>query len=481
MKMLTSLKTSLVVATFLVVSGTSYAMEPIPGEDRFAQSTGGDSSSFMAGATFGQIGDDVYMQISPRFEFSAGKWGFGLQVPLNLLVWEYQDDSTVIRQEDWDEPSDFFRMVRYVQYGHKRDPLYARFGTLASDIGHGTIMSRYLNTADLNTFRPGLHTEINLDFGGIELMTSDVVTLWGQSSLSQLVGTRVHVKPMGFVDPESAFNIFAIGFSYVADLNAPGTLSTVTDAEGNTTFEIDDDGRYVVAESGSLGVIGIDVEADVLNTDVLDILLYTDYNMIGDAGNGLHIGTLMDFNFSLGISVRMPVRFEYRIFDADYIPQYFNSFYEIERFSVLADGVSGLTKKTMVQGLLGEGDDNDQLTGYYGDLAFDFAGLVQIGGILEAYEGRDNIMTMFASVPALEVVKAKAYYAKTGIEDAGDAFKLDDRSLLIAQAEYEIYPSLYFVGRFTRRWVLETEGSEAGTYVSNDDWSAGIDFSFDFN
>ena len=110
---------------------------------------------------------------------------------------------------------------------------------------------------------------------------------------------------MGFVD-RNQLQHFAVGFSYVADLNAPGTLSPVTDAEGNTTFEIDDDGRYVVAESGSLGVIGIDVEADVLNTDVLDILLYTDYNMIGDAGNGLHIGTLMDFNFSLGISVRMP-------------------------------------------------------------------------------------------------------------------------------------------------------------------------------
>jgi len=475
-----TLKQSLVMAAFLVVSGTSLAMEPIPGEDRFAQSAGSDSSSFMAGATFGAIGDELYMQISPRFEFSAGKWGFGLQLPLNVLVYEYKDDSDVIRKEDWDEPSDFFRMIRYVQYGHKRDPLYARFGTLASDIGHGTIMSRYLNTADLNTFRPGLHTEINLDFGGIELMTSDVVTLWGQSSLSQLIGTRVHVKPMGFVDPESVFNIFAVGVSYVADLNAPGTLSTITDDEGNTSFEIDDDGRYVVAESGSLGVVGIDVEADVLNTDILDILLYTDYNMIGDAGNGLHIGTLMDFNLSLGISVRMPVRFEYRIFDADYIPQYFNSFYEIERFSVLADGVAGLTKKTMVQAL-SEAEDQDQLTGYYGDLAFDFAGLVQIGGILEAYDGRDNIMTMFASVPALEVVKAKAYYAKTGIEDAGDAFKLDDRSLLIAQAEYELYPSLFLVGRFTRRWVLETEGAEAGNYVSNDDYSVGIDFSFDFN
>ena len=469
------------MASLFVVSGTSFAMEPIPGEDRFAQSQAGDSSSFMAGASFGAIGDDVYMQISPRFEFSAGKWGFGLQVPLNLLVYKYEDDSTVIRKEDWDEPSDFFRMIRYVQYGQKRDPLYARFGTLASDIGHGTIMSRYLNTADLNTFRPGLHTEINLDFGGIELMTSDIVTMWGQSSLSQLVGTRVHVKPVGFVAPDSVFNMFAIGFSYVSDLNAPEALGTVTNDDGTTSFALDDDGRYVVDESGSLGVVGLDVEADVLNTDILDILLYTDYNMINGAGNGLHIGTLMDFNFSLGISVRMPVRFEYRIFDADYIPQYFNSFYEIERFSVLGSDIAGITKKTLVQDLLDEAEDKDRLTGYYGDLAFDFAGLVQIGGILEAYDGRDNIMTMFASVPALEIVKAKAYYAKTGIEDASDAFKLDDRSLLIAQAEYEIYPSLYFVGRFTRRWVLATEGEDVGTYVSNDDYSVGIDFSFDFN
>ena len=66
-----TLKQSLVMAAFLVVSGTSLAMEPIPGEDRFAQSAGSDSSSFMAGATFGAIGDELYMQISPRFEFSA--------------------------------------------------------------------------------------------------------------------------------------------------------------------------------------------------------------------------------------------------------------------------------------------------------------------------------------------------------------------------------------------------------------------------
>ena len=66
--------------------------------------------------------------------------------------------------------------------------------------------------------------------------------------------------------------------------------------------------------------------------------------------------------------------------------------------------------------------------------------------------------------------EGQSILCEDGIEDAGDAFKLDDRSLLIAQAEYEIYPSLYFVGRFTRRWVLETEGSDAGIYVSNDDW-----------
>ena len=466
----------LVAMGTLLMAPLGWSMEPIPGEERFTQSEGEDSSALTAGASFRAIGDDFYLQIAPQFEFSAGKWGFGLQVPLNILVHPYEDDSSVIRKEDWDEPSDFFRMIRFVQYGQKRDPFYARVGTLAADLGHGTIMSRYMNTADQNTFRPGLHTEVNLDVGGLELMTSDIVTLWGQSSLSQLVGTRVHVKPVGFMDPESAFNIFAVGFSYVSDLNAPAVIGQNED--GTPAF--DSDNRYVVESADALTVIGIDAEADILDTEVLDVLLYADYNMIGDAGNGLHIGTLMDFSLNLGISVRMPVRFEYRAFDADYIPQYFNSFYEIERFSVLSADAAGETKKTYVQSVLGA-NSSESLTGYYGDLSFDFAGLFQVGGILEAYDGRDNTLTMFASLPALEVVKAKAYYARTGIEDAGDAFKLDDRSYLIAQAEYELYPNLYLVGRFTRQWVLATEGAEAGSYVSSDDYAVGFDFSFDFN
>ena len=62
-------------------------------------------------------------------------------------------------------------------------------------------------------------------------------------------------------------------------------------------------------------------------------------------------------------------------------------------------------------------------------------------------------------------------------EQNEDAFALDDRSLLIAQAQYEILPFLYVVGRFTRRWVLQPV---TGTFMATDDWNFGVEVAFEF-
>ena len=40
----------------------------------------------------------------------------------------------LVRTEDWDEIGDYLpKMLRYVQYGEKRDFIYARLGELASE------------------------------------------------------------------------------------------------------------------------------------------------------------------------------------------------------------------------------------------------------------------------------------------------------------------------------------------------------------
>ncbi|MEE2962029.1 MAG: hypothetical protein VYA34_14940 [Myxococcota bacterium] len=458
------------------VSSSAYGLDPIPGEEKFAAAAGSDSSSLAAGLMFGEIDDAFYLQLNPRFDFSAGKFGLGFQVPLNLRVhpWggkgEAKYGAKLIRSEDWDEPSDFLKLVRYVRYGQKRDFIYVRLGELAADLGHGTIVSRYMNNTDINTFRLGVQFDLNTDYGGFETMVSDVVSMTGSNQDSQLVGFRGYIKPVGFFMDDSPLNIFSVGVSFVTDGNAPDTLKQGA-AGGN---EIDPETKDVIVEkTKGVQVIGFDMDVDLLHNDVVELVPYTDFNVISGAGWGWHLGILSVFKLPVGLDLRLPIRLEYRRFKSNYIPQYFGSFYEIERYINTPAGTT-VPKGNYVRGL----NDGDGLNGFYGDLAFDFVGLVQVGGILEAYEGYGSHATLFLSVPALEVVEFKAYYERTGIEDAGDLFKLDDRSLLIAQGQYQLMPYVYLVARFNRKWILRHDGEDKGTYKSTDSWNTGLEFSF---
>ena len=89
--------------------------------------------------------------------------------------------------------------------------------------------------------------------------------------------------------------------------------------------------------------------------------------------------------------------------------------------------------------------------------------------------GHPNIAA-FASVPALEIVQLKAFYARTGVKGANDILKLDDRSMLVAQGRYELIKFVYLVARWSRRWALGGDG----TYQPADDWKFGVETSFTF-
>src|SRR5919201_373909 len=91
----------------------------------------GQSGAFL-GAAFSRIpGEGNYIHTIINTEFNLGAVGVGLSLPLNLLVQAdpkvNKDDITysgVIRKRDWDEPLDYAKLVRFIRYGHKRDPVY---------------------------------------------------------------------------------------------------------------------------------------------------------------------------------------------------------------------------------------------------------------------------------------------------------------------------------------------------------------------
>jgi len=78
---------------------------------------------------------------------------------------------------------------------------------------------------------------------------------------------------------------------------------------------------------------------------------------------------------------------------------------------------------------------------------------VQVGGLYEDRQGDANgaSLGLFAILPKLDVVKASAYYLRKNMKSGfGDAFRLDERSLLAASLAYKMVAAL-LPGRFPAR------------------------------
>jgi len=472
-------KLLILTTAILTLPSLAWGMEPVPGlEGLDALSGGGDSKSVGVGVGFGQMDEDWFLKTQLMTEINLGKFGLGIRVPLNIRVKDNDptadgDLGGVIRKEDWDEPVEYLRVIRYLRWGHKGDPVYVRIGELAARIGHGTIMDRYMNNLDLNTFRLGLQLDVNTKWGGVETVVADTGRMFSDSdSASKIAGGRIYVKPYAFVDPDGFLNIFSVGTSLVMDSNAPLTL------------EADASGELKVKDTVSASVYGFDMDVAALRSPVFDITPYTDLNFLSDAdGWGWHAGVNFLAKLPVGIALNIPFRVEYRRFFSGYRPVYFGNYYEAERYGYSdldkdkADPVTGEkpmalagTKASVLREL------SDGLNGYYADAFFDFAGLVRLGGVYEDYEGMDPNLAILIDIPALQVVQFRGYYTRMRIEGTDDIFALDERSLLIAEGRYEIFPMVYAVGRWSRTWARD----EKGEIGEMDSWDMGVEASISF-
>ena len=469
---------------FMIIVATSqqaYALTPIPGEDRF-KSTLETKNSMGAALGAGFIDEDFFLKLTLRSELNLGKIGVGLQIPLNLRVYDKKpkndnDYYGLVRREDWDEKSEYLKVIRYVRLGNKRDDFFLRVGELAAQVGHGTIVNRYLNNQNINTLRVGAQFDINTHYAGFETLVGDIGSFGTDTSQSRVVGGRIYVKPLAFVLAEdSLLNRLAIGASFVSDRNAPVTLATTTEPDTGEVFPVTTkEGVFSVEDESPANVYGADIEIQLLHNDLIDLVPYTDFNQIEGAGSGWHVGALATLKMPIGFELSIPVRVEYRRFRSNYTPAYFSTFYELERYTYPLGSDSFATKLQTLRDMT----DNDGINGYYADLAFDFAGLVQVGAVYEDYEGANPNMVAFANVPALEIVQFKAYYERINIQGTDDIFKLDDRSMVIAEGRYEMVPFVYLVGRFTRRWLLDGDAAPA-KFKPKDDWDVGVEVSFEF-
>lgn len=423
---------------------------------------------------FGMIEEDWFLSVNVGTAFQWGKLGLGVQVPLRFRVIDKDpEDDGVIREEDWDEVSDWTRVVRYISWGKPKDWIYARIGVLSgTTLGHGTLVDRYYNVIDADHYQTGIQFHLDMEYAGGTFFLDNLID-------PELFGVRGYVRPLKWIDTHKIFQKLVVGTTLVMDAVAP--LSPILDA--NQKFRtINDDGDLEVTSS-QMVLFGFDIGWEVLSTSWVALEPYMDVNVLGQTGGaGFHLGLLSTFDIAGAVTIG--TRVEYRAMDADYAPSYVNSFYEIER----NDFLGGEPKLNYFLGIDERGEDST-VHGWHVSMDINILKAVTISALLEDYQGPDNANLLIRLLlPYIAGVKLNVYYAKRNFDSASEAFDLD-RGLLVAEAKYKFWGPMFAFARYSREWKINKDEAERtgdpktskyGRYETINDFDFGIGAEFTF-
>ncbi len=390
--------------------------ERVPVDDFRAPLTPeGQGGNFTGGFTYTKIGDESFAGLVLSPEFSIGKVGIGLNIPIL-----YGLDSKSIRTEIFEDGVGPARLIRYIRYGiQKQDPIYVKVGQLdGTMIGYGGLVNNYSNTTSFEKRKVGLHFDVNWKgYAGIEGMYSD----FNPSSLNLLVA-RPYIRPMAFTDIP-VVRTFEIGATFLTD-------------KDQTSFPVSDSTStsYAFTDQG-VSAFGIDAGVTVLKVPFIQIDLFANYTSLKVDNDSLQsLAALIvgenDFQtgsgFSFGANFRMhfiadifstDIRIERLNYQDYYRPQFFDAVYEIDKDAKLFSLINAVEN-----------------TGTYGSLTGHILQKVKLGGSLmipdEYNSASPALVRLHADMDRLfNKFSFHGSYIKGNLNWLGDAFRFDERSL----------------------------------------------------
>jgi hypothetical protein len=375
---------------------------------------------------FGMVDEDGFFLLLLEQGFSG--WGFDLVLsgPLRFRAVDRdpQDDG-VLREQDWDEPSDFARIPRLLRFATEwNDGAFdLRFGELNGvGIGHGSVVDVYYNSTDMDHYQGGLAISGEHAGNGLELLTENVVR-------PEVLAGRAFIAPLGWFLEGDWPRRLEIGFTLAADIAIP--------------YRVDPEHSGTTA----VPIAGGDISLKLIDTDWGIAAPYVDV-MTMDGDPGVHAGLGTSWTLSEAEQVLLHARGEYRYLGSDYHPSLFNPFYELNRRHYGVDPITG-QDMTLADALSLHGEDSSH--GLMFDLTFDWGGKVRTGARYDR-EGSDrpHWIVFRLDLAPWEAVSIAALYAGQDLNGGSGLFSWD--SLIAAAVHARIWGPLRAFAEFTRRF-----------------------------
>lgn len=440
-----------------------------------------------------------YLHLEPRIELLWTKFAFSIQAPLNFKIYDVQTGTSEmwkLRAKDWDEPTDYTKVIRFIKYGRKDDRIYANITTLSSStLGHGTIMRRYVSNVDMDHKKLGIQLDINHDYLGFQSMISDIFG-------PPVFGVMPFVRPFAPFSDNLLASSLSIGFTFAADTDAPVTIKRTSIP--NYKFSFPNGKPYINQQnrleydSTFLYIWGIDAHIKIVRTKSVDIKPYLDWSTIKDGGFGFTGGVLSRFAFGEKTKNFITLRSEYRGFQPNYEPTYFNTFYEFQKYQFFIPSFSDYeyqkgfypTKREEILSRSGSFRH-----GYYLEFQYELSKYFSIGSSIEnatgniystlAKDGNQNPIKsgngnflLYISLPLPYFISAHFTYHKISYTDFNNILDFESsNTIILATLKFRPINLIGVYATLQESWQLD---SWTGLYLIVPQLSLGVDLSYYF-
>jgi hypothetical protein len=438
------------------------------------------------------IGQEIFLGVTPGAAFYPEKWAVGFHVPLNLLMLEAGTNDFggfKLRRGDWDEVSDYTKIIRFITYGRKEEPLYFTVTSLRPyTLGHGQLIAHYQPSIDIDRSLTGLVFEGTLSWGGVQLEANDI------TFQSRVFGALAFVKPLFFLDNAIAQSL-SLGVEYAGDLRAPRCVQLseqeprcvpgsgnqagfdpLTGQSRDDTFvRTDRDlGRPVVEET-DIHSLGFSGEIKLVKTEPADLKVYGTWHQFLDAGDGIAFGLLGRFNLGDDTVHAFRTRVELRSFGARFQPGYFDTLYEVTKYQMVQSEQPFQIAPTKYQWVFGDPENGFPILeerrhwGYDVELSWGMFSGGRSGkqvalalGASESTRDYDTNFYLHLELPIVKFLQLFGSFIRVNASNLGDVFAgSPDNVIVLSGLRVQILPFLFANASYTRAFrILRSPGRE---------------------